>query len=68
MQFQPENISWLSFNFIGMGEFAVNFESDGVYFVDVPNFSKTSFNDCVPNNFELKSNALFNILVSYNFV
>jgi len=66
MQFQPENISWLSFNFIGMGEFAVNFESDGVYFVDVPNFSKTSFNDCVPNNFELKSNALFNILVAFD--
>ncbi|MBN2878378.1 MAG: hypothetical protein JXN65_02000 [Clostridia bacterium] len=66
MQFQPENISMLSFNFIDSDEFAINFESDGVYFVDVSNFTKAPFSDCVPNNFELKSDALFNILIAFD--
>ena len=62
MKFQPENVSGLSYNFIGMGEFAINFESDDIYFVDVTNFWKNSFSECVPNNFELKSNAIWSNL------
>ncbi len=66
IKFQPEDVNNLYFNFLGMGEFSISFESDDVYYVDVPNFSKFPFSDFAVNDFQLKWDSLYYIFVAFD--
>jgi hypothetical protein len=62
VKFQPERVDYLRFDFIGMGDYSITFEEGEWWFVDVKNFSKTSFSEYMPNDVILDGFALYNIL------
>lgn len=62
VKFQPESADYLRFDFIGMWDYSVTFEEGEWWFVDVGNFRKTAFSDCMPNNVVLDGFTLYNIL------
>ncbi len=66
VKFQPENVNNLKFDFMGMGEFSISFEQNGWNFTDVKAFKKMAFADSTPNNFVLKGDALYYILVAFD--
>ena len=63
VKFQPENVYSLYFDFIGMGEFAISFEQNDVYFSDVTAGDKVNFS---PNNFDFKWDAVYYLLMAFD--
>ena len=66
VKFQPENVSSLYFDFIGMGEFSISFEQNDVYFVDITAAQKMIFSDSIPNSFNFKWDAVYYLLLAFD--
>ena len=64
VKFQPENVPDFRFSFEAKSEIALSFREDGPYITDVASFFEMPFSEYAANNFEVKKNSIYYILVA----